>query len=259
MSIRRNLLKNPVIGRFFFNLSSPSNKQEYTSFVLPLEQIQKIGNTISLSGYILLALTLIDYIFLIVPPRLFNPAWELNVIGHLIESVWAPILGFLLILFRMPDQKIYTGELKRLSIISKLALLVAIIYFLLIPLIISDTARIYRDRNHQFSSLITQQQTQLSKIEQQLGNLSDTQVTQAFGKSSVVSPNDSGEIMREKLLKKFQLEQSNNRSKVAQNKRQSNVSLVKNSVKWGIGALLSGLFFVYIWSNSKWTRNKMIV
>jgi Na+-driven multidrug efflux pump len=87
---------------------------------------------------------------MLIPPHLFNPAWELNIIGHLIESVWASILGFLLILFRMPEQKIYTREFKRLSLVSKLALFVAIIYFLLIPLIISDTARIYRDRKINF-------------------------------------------------------------------------------------------------------------
>jgi hypothetical protein len=150
MFAKVNIMKNTTLRRVFEKLNYPSKSKVNTSFVLLLEQIQKIGNTISLAGYIILLLTLIHYLLMLIPPHLFNPAWELNIIGHLIESVWASILGFLLILFRMPEQKIYTGEFKRLSLVSKLALFVAIIYFLLIPLIISDTARIYRDRKINF-------------------------------------------------------------------------------------------------------------
>ena len=256
MSIRRTLLKNPVIRRNFQKAISQS-QEEYTTFELLPEQLQKIGRTISFAGYVLLILTFLDYAFIIIPPRLFNPAWELNVISHLIESMWAPTLGFLLIFFRMPQQQIRHRDLRKLSLVSRLVLLMAIIYFLLVPLIISDTVRINRDRHNQFKSLVTQQQTKSSEIKQQLSNLSDEQVTKIFAKSPVVLPDDSGEVMREKLLNKFKLEQSNIRSQAAKINQQNNRNAIKKSIKYGIGAILSGLLFINIWENTKWTRNNL--
>ena len=258
MSIRRTLLKNPVIRRNFAKAMSQS-QQDYTSFELMPEELQKIGNLISFAGYILLSLTLIDYVFLVFPPRLFNPAWELNVIGHLIESVWAPMLGLLLIFFRMPQQKIRTKELKKLSWISRLVLLMAIVYFLLVPLIISNTVRINQDRHNQYNQLVVQQQTELSNIQQKLNDLSDEQITQTFAKSPIVLPNDSAIVMREKLLNKFKSTQSANLSQAAKINQQNNRSSFKQSIKWAIGALLSGFLFIKIWESTKWTRNKQVI
>ena len=256
MSIRRTLLKNPVVRRQFAKAFSQTPK-ESTVFELPPEQLSKIGKTISFAGYILLALTFLDYIFLIFPPRLFNPAWELNVIGHLIDSIWAPMLGLLLIFFRMPQQKIRNKELKKLSILSRLVLLMAIFYFLLVPLIITDTVRVNRDRDNQFKVLVSQQQTQLTKAQQQLNELSDEQVTKAFAKSPLVLPSDSGEAMREKILNKLKENQSITRNRAAKVNKQNNRQTIKKSLKWAIGALLAGFVFINIWDNSRWTRNQI--
>jgi hypothetical protein len=260
MSIRRTLLKNPVIRRNFARaISQSSGQREYTTFELLPEDLQKVGNAIAFAGYTLLLLTLLDYAFLVFPPRLLNPTWELNVIGHLLESVWAPMLGLLLIFFRMPQQKVSTRELKILSWISRLVLLVAIVYLLLVPLIISDTVRIHRDRYNQYNNLVKQQQTLLSNTQQKLNSLSEEQLTQAFSGSPLVLPNDSGVVMREKLLKEFKSKQAAERNQAAKINKENNRSLLKQSTKWGMGALLSGVLFIKIWENTKWTRNRQMI
>jgi hypothetical protein len=258
MSIRRTLLRNPVIRKNFAKVVSQSQQESQTFELAPVE-LQKLGNAISFTGYVLLLLTLLDYVFLLFPPQLLNPTWELNVIGHLIESVWAPMLGLLLIFFRMPQQKVDTKELTVLSLISRFLLLIAIIYLLLVPLIISDTVRIYRDRHNQYNNLVKQQQTLLSNTQQELISLSEEQVTQAFAQSPLVLPSDSGVVMREKLLKEFKSKQAAERNQAAKINRENNRSLLKQSTKWGMGALLSGILFIKIWENTKWTRNRQII
>ncbi len=260
MSIRRTLLKNPVIRKNFAKvISQPSKERGYTTLELPPEDLQKVGKIVSYVGYILLLLTFIDYAFLLFPPQLFNPVWELNVIGHLVESVWAPMLGFLLIFFRMPQQKVRTKELRKLTWISRLALLMAMVYFLSVPLMISDTVRIYRERHNQYNNLVLQQKTQLSEIQQKLNSSSEEEIIQTFAKSPLVLPNDSATVMREKLFKEFKQKQSDSLEQAAKINRQNNRSSLKNSIKWGLGALLSGFLFIKIWENTKWTRNKQIL
>ena len=42
----------------------------------------------------ILALLLLDYAVLLIPPQFTNPVWEFQTIGQLIERAWAPILAY---------------------------------------------------------------------------------------------------------------------------------------------------------------------
>ena len=57
-------------------------------------------------GYLILLLSFLDYILLLMPPQFLNPNWELNTMGRIIEYVWAPLIAFLMIFVRLPEQKI---------------------------------------------------------------------------------------------------------------------------------------------------------
>ena len=65
---------------------SQSPKQELFSLSL-----------LRLVGYGLLAIALIEFINLIIPPRLMNPAWELQTIGAFVEQIPVLLLAMVLI------------------------------------------------------------------------------------------------------------------------------------------------------------------
>ena len=105
------------------------------------EKLERSSKMLPWIGYFILVLIFLDYVFLLIPPRFLNPTWELNIIGHLVENVWAPLLGFALV-FIHRENNFKELELKILSWLSRLMLLMAIIYFLSAPLILSNTIKI---------------------------------------------------------------------------------------------------------------------
>jgi large-conductance mechanosensitive channel len=262
MSLRRSIRNNPILKQVSQlgkkTKTFPSSNDDYRAIELAPEIIQKISNLIPIAGYLLLTLTFLDYLALLIPLQFFNPNWELNIIGQLVESVWAPILGFLLVFYRLPPHKIRAKKLKLMSIVSWLILLLAIVYFLSIPLIISDTFRINQINFAQVTQQADQQKTQVAEMKQQLSNLSDNQVTNIFAKSPLVSPKDSSETMKGKLLTKLEQEQSSNLNKATTVYQQQKQSLFKNSFKWIIGAFLSGCFFITFWKSTDWTRKMSV-
>jgi cell division protein FtsL len=258
MSLRGIIRKNPILKQVS-NLSKktktfPNSDDNYRAIQLDPGIIQKISDLIPIAGYLLLILTFLDYAALLIPFQFFNPNWELNIIGQLVESVWAPILGFLLIFYRLPPHTIKVKELKLMSIVSWLILLLAIVYFISIPLLISNTFRLNQINFAQVTQQADQQKTQATKLKQELNSLSDNQVTNIFAKSPLVSPKDSSETMKEKLLTKLEQEQSSSLNKATTVYQQQKKSLVKNSFKWIIGAFLSGCFFITLWKSTDWTR-----
>ena len=54
-------------------------------------------------GYILLVFSLIDYIGILIPPRLTDPPWEFQAMGRLVEHVWSPLLGLAFVFFYTPS------------------------------------------------------------------------------------------------------------------------------------------------------------
>jgi len=262
MSLRRSIRNNPVLKQVSKlgkkTKTLPSSNDNYRAIELAPEISQKIGNLIPIAGYLLLTLTFLDYAALLIPLHFLNPNWELNTIGQLVESVWAPILGFLLVFYRLPPHKIRVKELKLMSIVSWLILLLAIVYFISIPLLISNTFRINQINFAQVTQQADQQKTQVAEMKQQLSSLSDNQVTNIFSKSPLVSPKDSSETMKVKLLTKLEQEQSSSLNQATTAYQQQKRSLFKNSFKWIIGAFISGWFFLIFWKSTDWTRKMSV-
>lgn len=221
------------------------------------EKLARSSKMLPWIGYFILALTFLDYVFLLIPPRFLDPTWELNIIGHLVENVWAPLLGFALVYIRQ-ENGFKQRELKLLSWLSRLMLLMAIIYFLSAPLIISNTIKIQQKN---FSSLKTQletQKNQVARFKKQLGQISDEQLANYLQqkqaqKSSSNKKSASGTLLQQALSKVEKEEiQSTQQIKTAHKKQK--LSLMKRSLKWCIGTLFAAAMLFFFWRHTEWAR-----
>ncbi|MDJ0636758.1 MAG: HpsJ family protein [Xenococcaceae cyanobacterium MO_188.B29] len=205
-------------------------------------------------GYFILGLVLLDYVFLLIPPHFLNPTWELNIIGHLVENVWAPLLGFALVFIRQ-ENGFKVLELRILSWLSRLMLLMAIIYFLSAPLIISNTIKI---QQKSFSGLKTQLETQKNQVAQfkkQLSQVPDRQLANYLRQQqSSSNKSSSSDTLLQQALSKVEKEQLKSTEQIKKAYKKQKLSLIKRSLKWCMGTLFSGAIFFVFWKHTEWAR-----
>lgn len=212
-----------------------------------------------LLGYSLLVFALFDYINILFPPRFTDFVWEFRTIGALVEHVLAPLLGLILVFYRHQG---YIGKWEKntLGFLSWVSLLVGILYLLMIPLGVADTWRIYYANNAQINYQSSQQLQQLQQIKGGLNQAkTDEQINQLIGSFTP-------QVTREKIknpqaIKDQYLGQISQAEKSLQNQTDSmrtnqTQTLIKDSVKSNIGALLSGTVFIWIWYLTDWARRR---
>ena len=186
-----------------------------------------------------------------------NPIWEFQTIGALIERVPLPLIGMVLVFY---GEKTYRSkwELIILKLLSQAAILVGILFLLLIPLCISDAIRINNFNNERIDAQITQQLSQIKQFEQQLNKATDQELANLF--SRINSQNASPQIknsqeMKSQLLTDSQTSQTKLKSQAEATRKDRGLGLLKNSVKWCVGALIAGDLFIRIWQATRWARN----
>ena len=144
---------------------------------------QKSYAFVTLVGYLILGLIFFDYLHLLLPPQFFNPIWEIETIGKIIETIWILLLGFMLVFFRTSHKTIKKSELKILSILSWIALAIAICCFLFAPLLMSNALRINQNNRTQVNTQLTNQSTQTEQVLTQINQASNQQINSLFNRS----------------------------------------------------------------------------
>jgi hypothetical protein len=211
-------------------------------------------------GYALLLFTLFDLADTLTPLQLMNPNWEFQTIGALVEKVVVPLMGFVLIFTGAMTER-RRWEMKTLGIFSWLALIVGLIYCLMVPLGIVNTIRINEINKTQVTSQLDKQTAQIKQVQTQLSSISNEQQLKELlsflekgGIAITPKPGEPVETVK-KDLKTFMTgaeERLNNQAKEALSKQ--SFDLIKRSVKWNIGALIAGVWFIGIWRMTDWAR-----
>ena len=221
------------------------------------EKLEHSSKMLPRIGYFILVLTFLDYVFLLIPSHFLNPTWELNIIGHLVENVWAPLLGFALVFIRR-ENGFKELELKLLSWLSRLMLLMAIIYFLSAPLILSNTIKI---QQKSFSSLKNQLETQRNQVAQfkkQLSQIPDEQLAnylrQSQSQQSSSTKSRSSSTLLQQAFNKVEQEQIKSAEQIKTAYKKQKFSLIKKSLKWCMGTLFSGAILLVFWRHTEWAR-----
>jgi hypothetical protein len=224
------------------------------------QQFQQFGFTEEASlgvlrviGYGLFTLAVFDWIDIFAAPNFMNPAWEFQTIGALVERIPVTFIGLGLIFYGEMRSRT-KWEYPILKLLSWSTLLLAVIFFLMVPLGIADTVRLNKQATTQITATSTQQITQAEKLEQQLNQTSPEEINNLLKQRGGSLNGKNPEEFKSELLSKVSQAKTSikDQAKTAQSTRGFN--LIKTSVKWNLGALISSILFVSIWKGTRWIR-----
>ena len=241
---------------------SPSKQRQRNlkSKIYRSEIVEEHGQLVaSLVGYGLLVFSLFDYLHIVIPPQFTNFVWEFQTIGALVEHVATALLGLAIIFYR-PQGYVTELERKLLGCLSWVSLLLGIIYLLMLPLGITDTWRLYRATEAQVSAQISQQIQPLQQLQAKLNQAkTDEQLKQVL--ASLTPENRIPEIqqpqkVRDTVLTKISQSQQNIKKQAQAVGANQKKALLKDSVKWNLGALIAGSLFIVIWYLTGWARSR---
>lgn len=204
-------------------------------------------------GYGFLIYAAFDWILLLIPPRLMNPIWEFQTMGALVERIPVLLLGLLLIFF---GETSFRGRWERplVQALSWLCLVLGIIFFLMLPLGIVNTFRINQQNAVQATIEYDEQLAQALAAEQQINAAAPEEIIGILesqgAEVEVENPDEIKDILRTEINSAREtLDQEYDSLRAGQR-----MSLLKNSVKWNFGALMSGVLLIYIWRSTRWAR-----
>lgn len=209
------------------------------------------------AGYSLLLLGLFDCVYIFTPANFTNPAWEFQMIGQIVERVPVPLLGLVLIFYGDDSSRNRVEEVV-LKLLSWLALLLGLLFILLIPLGIVNTWRIDNQNTAQINKQASERMLQLKQVEDKLNNAKTNEEFKRLF-SSINSQGRAPKIdnlleYRKQLFLELSKAKKMVENQVIATKANTRLALLKNSVKWNLGALVSGFAFVWMWHATAWTR-----
>lgn len=218
------------------------------------QQSTKIVNTV---GYVILAVVVLNYVFLLASAQFSNSNWVHSTAGNLVENGWGLLLGFLFVFYRRDQDIVKPKEFFILKIISWLALVIGIGYFAIAPLIISNAFRINRTSKAQVVRQIDGAKSQIKQYSQQLNQATPEQLSGALKNYQQRAPELN--ITSEQQFKESLLTEVKQRQNQAQQELQTQFdvqqkSLFKTTIKWSMIATLTGMCFMLIWKYTTWAR-----
>ncbi len=195
-------------------------------------------------GYALLALSLFDVIDVFVPALFTNPAWEFQTVRSLVERVPVPLLGAVLV---------FSGEksLKIFKFLSWACLVAGILFFLLVPLGINASWRLDRQSAQELNTRVTQQANQLQQLQAVLNKATTPAEIQSvltrLNPQAGAVPTQNVAQLKTQLLARVADGERQLKSQAASSRANAQRTLLKNTVKSVLGALVSGAIFISIW------------
>lgn len=213
---------------------------------------------VRLVGYGLLLMAIIDFVILIIPPKFMNAAWELQIAGSVIERIPVTLLGIALIYYGERNDR-STIEVFLLKYLSWFCLVLAVLFFLIIPLNISNSIKIYQKQTSTVSLEITRRVDPMNKFRQQLKSANSSEqietVLQQKTRKNLNIPNSvDANKLKNDLLKNLSEQEQKMRSQANKMNSAKLLSVLKNCIKWNLGALIAGCIFLFIWKSTLWAR-----
>ena len=212
-------------------------------------------------GYGLLVFAFIDVLSILIPPQFTQPAWEFQVIGQLIERAPVPLIGMAMVFYG--EQM---GRLKLESLLIKLlswaTVLIALLFLLMVPLAITNTIRLNTQAGQAIDAQVQQQMAQVKQVQEQFDNASPEQL-KAFAEQlqeqlpddqkDTIDPNNL-ETLRQQVETRAKTIEAQVTVQATQEKTNRSRNLLKNSVKWSLGAIISSVLFFAVWKTTRWAR-----
>jgi uncharacterized protein YpmS len=205
-------------------------------------------------GYGLLLFALIDVIHILTSVQTSDPTWGLQTIGQFVERVVVPLLGFALVFFgefygRRGPEKI------TLRILSWLCMILAILFFLMAPAVVFQSVSLKGQAEQQASKVVDQRLAQLKQLEDQLNKSSPEQIKALASQLNTlgiqVDPKNP-EAVKDQIETRIKTFREQLPAQVQGVAASQTSGLLKNAVKWSLGAIVAGVLFLYLWKSSRW-------
>ena len=208
-------------------------------------------------GYLLLIISLIDFIDILIPFQLFNPVWEFQTIGALVQHSPLPLIGLVFIFVGGRNSR-HPAEGYVLQFLSWGSLLAGILLILLVPLGITNTWRIHNQNNLQTNQQSSQQLAQVQQVKELLTNSKTNQdinqIFQSLNPNANIPELQNPQEVRSQLLSQIQQLENNVKNQTQAVQKNNRQKLIRNSVKRNLGALVCAVAFIWIWSSTDWIR-----
>jgi hypothetical protein len=202
-------------------------------------------------GYGLLLLTLFDFVSAIIPPQFGNPAWQFRIAGEFVERSAVPLIGAILV-FSGDREARKKRELLIIRLLSWLALVAGIFYLALVVIFFITPPGLNQNAEAQVSAQFDPKITQLQQIQTQVTKAEPSQIETLMKNQRVT--NTSPQAFKDKLLQEAAAAEKNFKTQSDLTKSSQRLSLIKNAIKWGLGALVTGVLFIRIWAATSWAR-----
>ena len=204
-------------------------------------------------GLVLLLLFVADIIDVVLPVRWMDPAWDMQVIGAIVERSPVPVLGFLL--FFYGDAFMRSRWTRRLArLLAWLALGLGLLFLLLIPLMVADTGRLARQAETRMTSQLQQQLARAEEMEANLMAVQTQELDRVLERLGRAAEGQTAEAARESLVTELRETREKARAQAQQTFADQRFMLQKRSWKWAIQSLLVAGLLVYLWQRTGWVR-----
>lgn len=228
----------------------PGLVQELQEFAFSQTGSTKI---LRILGYGLLLLAFFDIVEMLFPPRFMNPVWEFQTFGALIERVPVPLIGFALIFYGEWHSR-NKWEFIGVKLLSWLTVLFAVILLLLIPLGIGNTVRLSKQSAAQITNASQQQISQAERVEEQLSQATPEQINNLLKGQGRTLDGKSPQEIKTQILSEVSKAKVQIKNQAETTQSTQRLNLLKNSVKWNLGALVSAALFFSFWKATQWAR-----
>jgi hypothetical protein len=197
-------------------------------------------------GYGLLALAFFDLIETFMSLELMNALSQFQTIGILVERVPVTLIGLVLVFFGGLEER-NRLETLLLKCLSWLTLLVGILFILLIPLGIGNTVQINNILVAQVNTQYEQKISQAKGFEERVKQATPENILDIVKRQGGPVAGKNPQQIKDEILSKVDKSKADFKAQADASKSQQQRSWLRKSVKWNLGALISGFLFISIW------------
>ncbi|WP_341525135.1 HpsJ family protein [Nostoc sp. UHCC 0302] len=234
-----------------------SNSEKFIPLVQELQEFAftQIGSIaiLRILGYGLLLLALFDIVEMFVPPNFMNPAWEFQTFGAIVERVPVPLIGLVFVFFGEMHSRT-KWEFLIVKLLSWLTIVIAVLFLLLIPLAIGNTVRLSNQSATQITNASKQQISQAEQVEKRLSAATPEQINNFLRSQGRTVEGKRPEEIKSQILLELSKAKIQIKNQAQNTQSSQKLNLIKSSVKWNLGALVSGALFFSLWKGTQWAR-----
>jgi hypothetical protein len=205
-----------------------------------------------LAGYGLLLLTLFDVVHAFVWVPIYERAWQFQTAGGFVERSAVPLIGFVMAFYGNNEAR-KKRELLVLRFLSWIALLAGVFYLAVLVILFINVPGLSDSGQEQINAQYNPEITRLQQIQAQVEKASTTQIDALMKSNKALNITDPN-VFKSKLLQDAATAEKTLQARAAVTKNSQKQALIKNAVKWGLGALVSAVLFIRIWAATSWAR-----